>query len=199
MKQDKITDIDACIMAGGQGRRFGEDKSLYIYRGKTLIEHVLGVLDQVFDRVTIAANEPEKYSFLNKTLYQDIIPNLGPLGGIYTALKNSAGKPVFISGCDTPFITPEFLNYLVNRFNDTKSDICIPLINDMYEPLHAVYSPTCIEAIEELIQQRKSQVYAFYDKVTIEKITSEDLEHIDSWERNFYNINYFEDIERLPR
>ena len=44
----KINKISSFILSGGKSKRFGQDKSLFKFNGKPLIEHVFDVLNSVF-------------------------------------------------------------------------------------------------------------------------------------------------------
>jgi molybdopterin-guanine dinucleotide biosynthesis protein A len=51
----------AAILAGGQSRRMGTDKSFIVLDGKPLIEHVIDRLKPLAIPVIIITNQPEKY------------------------------------------------------------------------------------------------------------------------------------------
>jgi molybdopterin-guanine dinucleotide biosynthesis protein A len=66
--------IECYILAGGQSRRFGEDKTLFPLKGKPCIQWVVEQAQRVCDRVFIVAKEPQKYSFLKGVeLLKDIL------------------------------------------------------------------------------------------------------------------------------
>ena len=73
------------------------------------------------------------YSHLEVAIWKDLIPDVGPLGGIYTALSNSRTDRTLIIAGDMPFLTKEFLQYVVHLQKD--ADIVIPHSTDGYQPL----------------------------------------------------------------
>src|SRR5512139_3443691 len=74
------------VLAGGKSRRFGRNKSIERFQGERLIERQVRTLRSLFPEVMIVTNTPELYLDLDVTIVQDIIPDRGPLGGIYTGL-----------------------------------------------------------------------------------------------------------------
>jgi molybdenum cofactor guanylyltransferase len=87
------------ILAGGQSRRMGRDKSRIIIAGKTLLQHVRAA--------ALATGLPVR------TIRTDAVPRCGPLGGVLTGLRRArAGWALFLS-CDMPLVTPRLLEELV--------------------------------------------------------------------------------------
>jgi molybdopterin-guanine dinucleotide biosynthesis protein A len=190
-----IDSIDAYIIAGGKSLRFKRDKSLYEFNGKPLIKHVVDAISPVFKSVSIISNDTDKFSFLDLPVAPDIIPELGPIGGIYTALTISAGKKIFAFACDTPFIDREFVEYMISKIAD--NDIIIPSVSNRFEPLHAIYSYSCLPFILKLIESGDRKIINFFDSMKLLSITEEEIKKFDSELKLFQNINYFEDIEKL--
>ena len=189
--------INAYIIAGGKSIRFRSDKSLYEFNGKPLIKHVVDAVSPVFKSVSIISNDTEKFSFLGLNTIPDIIPDLGPIGGIYTALTHSAGKSIFAFACDTPFIDKRFIEYMTLKIKGF--DIIVPSISDRYEPLHTIYSSSCLPHILKLINSGDRKIINFFDSMKLLKITEEEIRKFDPELKLFKNINYFEDIEKLGR
>jgi len=76
------------VLAGGQSKRFGQDKSQVQLGEKILIDYILlEILDQ-FNEILIIANNDIKFLNSKKiTKIEDYKKDLGPLGGVLTALK----------------------------------------------------------------------------------------------------------------
>ena len=102
----------AVILAGGQARRFnGRNTPLLPVGGTSIISQQLKLLTSITDSVAIVTNDVHSYSHLEVAIWEDLIPDSGPLGGIYTALSNSRTDRTLIIGGDMPFLTKEFLQY----------------------------------------------------------------------------------------
>lgn len=185
--------LKCAIIAGGKSGRFGSDKSLYSYEGKTLIEHVRDAISPVFNDIVIIANESVKFSFLNLPVIPDIIPGLGPIGGIYTAVQKLDAERIFIFPCDMPFLNTEFIRYMTEI--PELYDIVVPSINGYYQPLHAIYSKNCIAAIKRNIDAEDYRMSGFFDGHDIRVVNEEEISFYDDPEKMFRNVNFREDIE----
>lgn len=194
-----IEGIDACIIAGGKSRRFGQDKSLYVFNGKPMIGHVLDTVRQLFHRVAIISSDTGKFAFTGVPVYPDIIPDLGPLGGIHTALEHSAGRPVFVVACDMPFLSAHLIEFMCGRLSAESSDLLIPLIGGNYEPLHAIYGRGCLEPIKNLIARNDRKILNFFPAVNLQTVSDEERRRFDPDETVFINLNYLEDVEKLSQ
>jgi molybdopterin-guanine dinucleotide biosynthesis protein A len=140
--------ITAFVLAGGKSSRMGRDKGLLEFNGKHLIDHVIEKLLPVVDSVIIISNQ-SGYHDLGLPVIEDEIKNIGPAGGIYTALKYSKTNLNFIAACDMPFITTEAIKYIIDQTEDF--EICIPLNQGRIEPLFGVYSKECLPIWEQSV------------------------------------------------
>jgi molybdopterin-guanine dinucleotide biosynthesis protein A len=190
---NRIKHISSFIIAGGKSSRFGEDKSLYRFRGKPLIEHVTDTLKDIFQDIGIIANDGEKFSYLKLPTYPDIIPDLGPIGGLLTALKQSKTEKTFIIPCDMPNLNADLIRYMVSLSDDY--DIIVPFANDFYEALHAIYSIKCIDIVERTISAGRRQIISFFDEVNLRRVTDDEILYYTDLDTTFENINYKDDVQ----
>jgi molybdopterin-guanine dinucleotide biosynthesis protein A len=138
--------ITGALLAGGKSTRMGSDKALLLLEGMPLIRHVAATMQQCFDDVMIISDRVQDYGFLGLPIFPDIIQDCGPLGGIHSALVRSKAEAVFVSSCDTPFISPELVRYICAHGSDV--DVKIPLWKGMLHPLCGLYSRRLITEIE---------------------------------------------------
>ena len=100
-------EIVGVILAGGQSRRMGTDKTLLKVGGIPLIARSVKTLLPLFPMVAIVAKDVEKFRFLkDAVLVKDLFEEQHALGGIYTALSHFSGKDCFVFACDLPFLNP---------------------------------------------------------------------------------------------
>ena len=185
--------LKCAIIAGGRSGRFGSDKSLYVYEGKTLIQYVFDAISPVFSDIVIIATDSEKFRFLGVPVIPDIIPGLGPIGGIYTAVEKLDAERIFIFPCDMPFINTEFVRYMT-EIPDIY-DIVVPEVNGRYQPLHAIYSKNCITAIKRNIDAGDNRMSGFFEGHSIRAVGEDEIDFYDDPQRMFKNINFREDLE----
>ena len=80
--------ILAVVLAGGKSQRFGSDKSQVKLGNKMLIDYILTEIIDLYKDILIVTNEPIKFLDSNKiSTTSDIKKGLGPLGGVYSAMK----------------------------------------------------------------------------------------------------------------
>jgi molybdenum cofactor guanylyltransferase len=186
-------DISAFIIAGGKSSRFGEDKALFKYRGRPLIEHVIEALLPVFTRIAIVGNNAEKFKYLGFPTFDDIITGIGPLGGVHSALHNAATERVFIFACDMPGLDSGLIQSMIELSDNF--DVVVPVINGFYEPLHAIYSKSCIAPIDKLVQDGERQIFRFFEQVAVRPVTADEIRVYADPETAFKNINFRNDAD----
>jgi len=60
-------------------------------------------MSSLFKDIILMTNTPAEYAYLGLPMVEDIIKGLGPIGGIYTALKVMDKEAGFFVACDMPF------------------------------------------------------------------------------------------------
>jgi len=141
----------AIIMAGGDSRRMGMDKSVLAINGKPMVEIIAEQLRTSFSQTLISANDAEKFAFLGLQIVPDRIQGQGPLMGIASALEASANEVNFVVACDIPHIDLTYVRKMLSRAKG--ADIVIPRSRDKeYEPLFAVYHKSALEAINKVLR-----------------------------------------------
>ncbi|MBW1980332.1 MAG: molybdenum cofactor guanylyltransferase [Deltaproteobacteria bacterium] len=182
------------VLAGGKSRRFGRNKALELFQGERLIERQVRTLGRIFSEVIIVSNTPEVYVDLQVTLLRDIIPEQGPLGGIYTGLLYARDRGIFVAGCDMPFLQAALIGKMVELA--ANYDVVIPEKEGRLEPLHAAYSSRCLPHIEGMLKRKELQVIRFFPAVRVYRLGEKECQAIDPLGISFFNINTVADLSR---
>ena len=185
----KNKNTNGYILAGGKSSRMGTDKGLLLFEGKAMIQYVIEQMQPIFDKLVIVSNNPE-YEKFGLEVIPDLIKDIGPAGGIYTALDHSEAKLNFMVSCDMPFVTQEAIAFIVKNADENQ----IVLLENLgkLEPLFGVYSKECEEKWLQLIQQNtiKLQEMVSYFKLKIIPIENNEI-----FAASFFkNINTKEDF-----
>lgn len=181
--------ITGYILAGGKSSRMGSDKASKLFQGKPLIEHVITPLETVVNSIVIVSDNPEHSNF-GKPVIPDLMKDIGPAGGIYSALFQSSTEKNFIVSCDMPFITSEGIRYLIEKSADF--EITIPR-SEFPQPLFGVYSKSCLPLWESLI---KSGQLSLRQLITHFKINTLPVNDSSIFSEKFFsNINSPSDID----
>lgn len=197
MPEDTVSDQDkytTAIMAGGKSSRMGTDKAFVPLLGKPMIEHVLECVSGLGDEQIIITNAVQKYRYLGLPLFSDIYENHGPLGGLHAALAQAKYKHVLVVACDMPWLNRSLLAYMVS-IRDT-ADVIVPRWTKFPEPLHAVYSKACLDAVAASLEEQRLKLIAFYGRVRVRYLEREELARFDARGRSFANINTPDDLSQ---
>ena len=185
--------MNAVILVGGKSSRMGTNKAFLELKGKTFIELQIELLREMFDEISISANTPSEYEYLNLPIFKDIYPGKGPLGGIYTSLINSSSLHTFMLACDMPFVGPKLIKHLKDLTKEY--DVVIPKSENGLEPLHAFYSKNCIEPIKRELDENNLRIRSFFPQVNVKIVELDSLASSDYFKNSIKNLNTMDDYE----
>ena len=195
IKNDKNNlPLTAIVLAGGRSSRINldQEKADIKLNGSSLIERVISKVKFVVDKNIIIVSPSKRYSYLSKVV-QDIVPQKGPLAGIYSGLKASSTFYNLIVGCDMPFLETKLLWYM--RENINSEDVIIPRYNKIYiEPLLAIYSKNCLAAIENNLKKDILPIRLIFPYLKIKYIEDNEIVKFDPEYLSFFNINFMDDL-----
>jgi molybdopterin-guanine dinucleotide biosynthesis protein A len=175
------------ILAGGASARMGENKALLEFRGKPLIQRQIELLAPLFKEVIVGANDPAPYAPFNVRVVPDLLAERCALAGIHALLKGASRPRVFVVACDMPFLNPRLIEKLV--IVPDNFDVVVPESDRGLEPLHAVYGPWCIQAIEDSARRGAWKVSDFYARVRVERLRVADADWLVDGRSPFLNAN----------
>ncbi len=188
--KNKLTGI---ILSGGKSIRMGENKAFIEIGGATLINRVHTLFQKLFEEIIIVTNQKELFLNLNSNIYVDLLPNRGVLGGIYTGLFFFLFQYAFCVACDMPFLNESVIQYLINGIQK-EYDVIVPKTKDGLQPLHAIYSKSCLEPIKKIIDQGKFKIIDLYPEVKIKIIEEKEFYELDPMMKSFINVNTQEEL-----
>lgn len=189
----------AVILCGGRSTRMGFDKSLIKINGKYLIDIIGGQLEQVFDNVILATNSMGKIKGMKYSGVTDLFPDIGPLGGICTALSSNLSRYVFVTACDMPVINIGYVKYMMETVKRLGADGIISCNGSYFEPLHAFYSVDMLETIENEIKNKNFKIFDVLCKCKIHYVEDSIVQGFRKEADMFANINYYSDLTLLEK
>jgi len=148
-------DITGIILAGGKSQRIGKDKALLTVEGEAFLTRIARTMRSVFNKVFIISNNGS-YRFLDLPVYKDVYEGCGPLAGIHSGLLHSKTPACFVVACDTPFVSKEFIEYIISF--EFQAEAKIASTENKLHPLCGLYSRTCLPIIEESLREGKLRV-----------------------------------------
>jgi len=191
-RYDHITGI---ILAGGSSKRYGQNKAFLKIGSARLIDSILQEMKTIFKRVILITNEKKKYEYLEIPMFEDLIKGLGPLGGIYTGLMSIPDQAGFFVACDMPRINRQLVRYMVDIKGNHRA--VVPSVGDKIEPLHAIYSQSCLKPIRHLIDSKRRQVRLFYDSIPVRYVKEDEIRKFCCPSKAFLNINTPDEFAKI--
>jgi molybdenum cofactor guanylyltransferase len=185
----------AFVLAGGKSSRMGRAKGLLPIGGEPLAVRLAGLLEFTGEAPTIIG-PTGPFAGLGFAVVEDEQAELGPLGGICTALHVSKHEWNLIVGCDLPFLTREWLEFLVARAMDSSADVVIPVNERGYEPLCAVYRKRAYGVIAAALNRGVRKITDALAELTMAPIARAEWKAFDPHGRLFKNINTPADYEQ---
>ena len=194
--------ILAVVLAGGQSKRFGEDKNQAKLGNITLLEHVLAKVTKKFEKTLIISNQNLNIKTLNSiTIVADCIQgNLGPLVGVLTSMKwikknNKQYQWVATFPSDTPFFDTSIIEKYKSKINSNESLLYFVKSNQKRHNIFGLWSVKLMDTLEnDLINNNFRKVEEWADKIGVETINIK----IDKFDP-FFNINTKTDLEEAEK
>ena len=184
--------VTGIILAGGKSRRMGMDKGLLKIGDKTLVEIAIINLSPLCNTVLISSNS-EDYMQFGAKVVPDVIPNIGPMGGIYSSLLESRTDLNLVLSVDLPLVNEGLLAFLVEQSIGYMA--AVPWSGqEHFEPLCACYNRAILSAIHDYINKGVYKMPDLFREVpTNPLIIDEKLAFYHP--AVFHNINTPEDLE----
>jgi len=125
LMKKKRSQFFGLVLCGGKSTRMGEEKALLEYEDMPLVEHMMRILRK------IRTPGPVRDIFLSGTLeeypcFPDLIPDRGPLGGVYSVLESLIVKDridetesyLIILPVDMPRLTASLVEELLSMISN---------------------------------------------------------------------------------
>jgi molybdopterin-guanine dinucleotide biosynthesis protein A len=189
---DRIPDVAGIILAGGKSRRMGREKPLLELGGQPIISRVVGALKEAFAEVVVVTNKPAAYDWLGLPMIRDVVPDMGPLGGIHAGLLAITRPRAVVVAADMPFLQTCALHRLASLGDHHQ--MVIPYWRGYPEHLHALYPRTCLPQIEACLEAGERRIAVLTEQVPHLTIPAEKLTPFPH--EVFFNMNTLEDYYR---
>lgn len=184
-------DVTGIILAGGKSSRMGTDKGLQMLCGKPLISYAIQLLSGVCSTIIISSSS-DAYKSFGYQVVADEFPGIGPMGGIYSALKQSKTEKNLVLSCDLPFVSEDLMSYILDKASGF--EVAVPWLgNRHYEPLCGFYRLSVLDHLSSFIQKGNYKLPDLFEEIRINRLMiNSELSFYD--ERLFLNINSKHDL-----
>jgi molybdenum cofactor guanylyltransferase len=182
----KITGI---ILTGGKSSRMGTDKAVLEFEGQSLLKRAADFCSVFCDEVLISSNNPE-HRVEGVSRINDEVKECGPMGGIYSCLKQSSSDWNFVLSVDAPFVQSDFILFLQDHTTDF--DAVIPVHEGKKEPLIAFYQKKALPQIETHIKAENYKMHFLLQKLNTHFVDAGAW--LEKYPNIFNNLNTPEDL-----
>ncbi len=193
--------MGSIILAGGHSSRLGQDKCSLVLAGEKLLDRVIGCLSQLGSEIILVLAQGQTNPCLspsqNVKVATDLYSGKGPLVGIYSGLKVSSDNYSLAVACDMPCLNIDLLGYMIELAPGF--DIVIPRIGDLLEPLHAVYSRSCLGVMESMMEEGNLKVSNLLERVKVRYVGEGEIDLFDPKHLSLFNINTAADLGRAEQ
>ncbi len=143
ISNDKIPGINGLVLAGGKSRRMGAAKDLLNWHGKEQRYFAADLLMPFCEKVFISCREDQLGNLdRNYNALTDTFLNMGPFGGILSALRADREKAWLVIACDLPLLDEKALQFLIENRNPEKIATTYQSpVDSLPEPLITIWEP----------------------------------------------------------
>jgi molybdopterin-guanine dinucleotide biosynthesis protein A len=188
--------IAAFILAGGASSRMGRDKGLLKFGGVSLIVHTARLIEPLVACVTVVG-PPGRYEALGLRAVADRDTaeqgskgiRRGPLAGIATALAATCLPWNLIVACDLPYLSGEWLDWLLSRASHSRGQVVIPRTGRGLEPLAAVYRRECGALIATALARGARKVTDVIGELRLDVVYQREWRRLDPRALVLKNMN----------
>jgi len=188
------------VLAGGKSQRFGEDKCQVKLGGKLLIDYILSEIIDEFQEVLLISNNSINFKKSEKiSLVNDFKKDLGPLGGVLTAMKwikkkNKNYQWISTFPVDTPFFKKQILKDFLQTLKHEESKLFFIRSDDTRHNIFGLWSIDLLDRLEEDLNKGDRKVEIWANSIGVKSVNMR-FENNDP----FFNINTKEDLEKAEK
>jgi molybdenum cofactor guanylyltransferase len=144
-------EIFGLVLVGGRSSRMGKDKATLQYGDKPQAVAAYELLARCCRQVFLSSRRDQPAQQGLPQIY-DVVDNIGPMGGILSALTTHPDKAWLVLACDLPFLTESTLQYLIARRDPLRLATAYRSAHDgKPEPLCAIYEPAIADRLREFV------------------------------------------------
>lgn len=189
--------MKVAILAGGKGRRIGEDKGFLEINGIKFAEILLTKFEGC-EVVFVCRDEEQAKKYRKEfccEVITDRIRDFGPLAGIHSALKYFQDY-ILVIAVDMPLVKRKLAEFLYSMARGY--DALIPTWDDgKMEPLLACYSYRAVDEVEKCIKMGIRRVVKPFERLNTLYYPIEGLRVFDENLISFVNVNTPKDLEMV--
>lgn len=184
----------AVILAGGMSRRMGRDKAVLPFGEETMLARLVRLYRPYFDITAVSVNTAGRFDTYGALEVVDRHPGDGPLAGLEAAFLDTEADRIFLTATDLPLGDPALARYLADSLGEY--DACLIRSDKGLEPLFAVYSSACLDAVRQALETGHRSMYRMLQQVRTLALPAQSLTGFDV-QRILTNVNDPQEYARV--
>lgn len=189
-------DTNRIVLAGGKSSRLERDKILETVGDRSLLKRVISVISSINSDIIIVKAKGQSFPHLIRNprlrIITDIYPDKGIVGGLYTGLVASNSFYNLVVASDMPFLNQALLHYMIQLA--VGFDAVVLKLDNMVEPLHAVYSKRCVAPLKWMLKHSNLKTHKVLPFIRVRHLETQEIDRFDPKHLSIFNVNTEDDL-----
>jgi molybdopterin-guanine dinucleotide biosynthesis protein A len=163
-KGARLPRLVGAVLAGGISRRYGSEKALLRWKGRTFLDIAAVRLRKVCGEVVLSVDRPGRFRSCSRVReIPDLEPGGGAAMGILSILRAFGGRAVLVTPVDMPLLPESTLRRLLAARGGCAAVVL--KVKGRWQPLVGVYEPEAAPVIERCLEERERKIVAILRKM----------------------------------
>ncbi|HZN55363.1 MAG TPA: molybdenum cofactor guanylyltransferase [Candidatus Polarisedimenticolaceae bacterium] len=181
------------VLAGGEGRRFGEPKGSVKLGGSTLAERAARALKPLCGSVIVSVAKGGKNPAPAHPAIEDAGERSGPLGGIAAVFASTGRADLLVLACDYPAVGTSLLRSLIAA-SDGSDDLVFPVdAAGRDHPLVGLWRRSAESVVIAALAEGQRKVQAILPDLSVRRLPAQVFPNFDL-ARVLANVNWPGDL-----
>ncbi len=186
-----IADCTALVLAGGESRRMGGDKTQLMLGDQTLLQGVIAVVQPLFARLVVSVRNYRPDIAAPQVC--DAYAGAGPLAGLCAGLAHADSGWVFAVAADMPFVQAALVERLAQQRGACQA--VVPIVHGHPQPLAAFYAASALAPLLAILRGGgKRSLRAALDTLDVRYVDERELLSVDPGLRSFFDLDTPQDL-----
>lgn len=186
-QQSMNISLKGLVLCGGYSTRMGKDKSLIDYHGQAQYQWAHQLLSNLGLETYLSCRQEQQYDLPS---ISDQFLNIGPLGGILSAMHQHPNTAFLTIAIDQPYLKPSTLHKLIQERQAFVHATCfIHPDNQEPEPLCCIYEPSFKELAFSSLAQNQTSPKQLLQSLNIKKVLPDSEDELSNINQPLSEIN----------
>lgn len=178
--------LAAIVLCGGRSSRMGRDKASLRIGEKSFLQHTCDAVSKLANQIVVVAAADQQVDDCGGKVIvvRDDIAYPGPLPALHRGIDalrihlqddTISQTSVWVTGCDTPFVTAEIITQLWQHQQKQSADVATLTEGGQDNPLLAVYKLSALQTLEPFIASGHRRATEYLNTLKVTKLAVETI------------------------